>query len=35
LISAGGILLLLFGTRLGNRVWRWGFGKATDPIWVR
>jgi hypothetical protein len=35
LISAGGLLLLLFGTRLGNRLWRWGFGKATDPIWVR
>jgi hypothetical protein len=35
LISAGGVLLLVFGTWLGNRLWRWGFGKATDPVWVR
>lgn len=35
LISAGGVLLLLFGTWLGNRLWRWGFGNATDPVWVR
>lgn len=34
-LSLGGLLLLSFGTVIGGRVWRWAFGRATDPVWVR
>jgi len=34
-ISLGGFLFLIVGTWIGNGLWRWAFGKATDPVWVR
>jgi hypothetical protein len=34
-ISVAGVLLIALGTWIGNRIWKWAFGAARDPVWVR
>ncbi len=35
LISAAGLVVLIFGTWLAAKLWRSLFGRASDPVWLR